>query len=44
MIAAETSLSGPVVQVPLVGALLLLGYALASSALAAVVSLRRDVV
>lgn len=44
MIAAETGLSGPGVQAPLIGALLLLGYALASSALAAVVSLRRDVV
>lgn len=34
---------GTTARLPLVGALLLLGYALASSALAAVVSLRRDV-
>lgn len=44
MVAAETGLNSPVVQAPLVGALLLLGYALSSSALAAVLSLRRDVV
>lgn len=44
MIAAETGLDGPVIQAPLVGALVLLGYALAASALAAAVSLRRDVV
>ncbi|MGY0539746.1 ABC transporter permease [Nocardioides sp. YJ-D4] len=43
MIAAEAGVNGPVVQTPLVGALVLLGYALASSALAAAVSLRRDV-
>ncbi|MFE6506346.1 ABC transporter permease [Nocardioides sp. NPDC057767] len=44
MVVAETGVSGPVVQAPLVGALVLVGHALASSALAAVVSLRRDVV
>jgi hypothetical protein len=44
MIAAEAGVSGPVVQAPLVGALVLVGYALASSALAAAVSLRRDIV
>ncbi|GGR72074.1 hypothetical protein J2S40_003088 [Nocardioides luteus] len=44
MIAAETGLAGPVIQTPLLGALVLLLYVLAASALAAVVSLRRDVV
>lgn len=43
MIAAEAGVSGPVVQAPLIGALVLLGYAPASSVLAAAVSLRRDV-
>ncbi|TQL67245.1 ABC-2 family transporter [Nocardioides albertanoniae] len=43
MIAAETGQSGPAIQAPLIGALVLLGYALMSSALAAAVSLRRDV-
>ena len=43
MIASETGQSGPAIQAPLIGALVLLAYALASSAVAAVVSLRRDI-
>lgn len=43
MIAAQAGQAGPAIQTPLIGAIVLLGYALVSSALAATASLRRDI-
>ena len=43
MLAEQTGLSAPLLQAPLVGALLLLGYAIVAAAVATDWSLRRDI-